>query len=145
MPLPFPPLPDGEPMLTQQQFLDRLKQEPAFAEKMRAHYEAALALPLTEETAGIHQSAAAALQALKHHQGGWNAMQRLQEAIGLLDETEMDPDDMLARMKALTSEATDHLLDVQEPERTRLMSRVAKIRSMLEDFEKKLGGECPQG
>ncbi len=45
--IPFKPLPDDEPLLDVPQFLRRLREEPGFAEKMRAHYEAALALPLS--------------------------------------------------------------------------------------------------
>ena len=55
-PLRFSPLPDDEPPLDLPVFLHRLKLESAFAEKMRAHYETALALPLTPETEESHAS-----------------------------------------------------------------------------------------
>lgn len=53
MPVPFPPFPDGEPPLDAKQFLFRLKHDPGFADKMRAHDEATLALPLNEDMAQL--------------------------------------------------------------------------------------------
>jgi hypothetical protein len=64
MPLRFSPLPDDEPPIDLPAFLHRLKTEPAFAAKMRGHYEAALALPLSPETEELHASARKALATL---------------------------------------------------------------------------------
>ena len=139
MPTPFQPLPDDEPLLDKAQFLFRLKHDPGFAEKMQMHYEAALALPLNEETAELQKSAAAGLRMLKHHQGAWHAMKCLSQAATLGDEGNHEASEVLARFKTLVAEATDHLLDVCEPERTKLMGQVARLRERIAEIEKKWG------
>jgi hypothetical protein len=53
----FKPLPDDEPRLDTKQFLFRLKNDPGFAEKMQAHCESMLALPVNEDTADMHKRA----------------------------------------------------------------------------------------
>lgn len=132
MKIPFKPLPDGEPLLDTQQFLFRLKHDPGFAGKMQAHYESMLALPVNDDTADMHQKAAAALRVLKHHQGAWNAMQALLQSQALMDEaSDLREPDTLRRLRILADEATDHLLDVLEPDRTRLMTRIAGVREMI--------------
>ncbi len=73
----FKPLPGGEPRLDTKQFLFRLKNDPGFAEKMQAHYESMLALPVNEDTADTHKRAKDDLITLKHHQGIWKGMQCL--------------------------------------------------------------------
>jgi hypothetical protein len=127
---PFQPLPDGEPMLSLPQFLARLKNDPGFAPLMQRHYEAALALPEGPDTADMQQAARRALAMLKHHQGAWHAKRLLEEAQGLFDRAEGEPLD-LGRMEALMSEAIDHLLDVQEPERSRFMAVATGMREKV--------------
>lgn len=134
MPRTFQPLPDDEPPLTLPEFLRRLKTEPAFVAKMRAHYEAALAVPLSEETTAMHEAARKALRALKHHDGAFQAREKLKELERLLDEAR---EENRERMTALMDEVVDHLLDVGEPERTRLMLVVTLLRDDLRDM---LGG-----
>lgn len=135
MPMKFKPLPDDEPQISLPQFLHRLKTEPAFVEKMRAHYEQALALPLTPDTEELHTKARAALKTLKHHQGAFHAMRNLEEGLEILD---MSADDFSAaassRLHALTEEASDHLLDVMEPERTKLMNAITSIRAGVQSL-----------
>ena len=137
MPIPFKPLPDGEPLLDTKQFLFRLKHDPGFAETMQRHYEAALALPLNEDTAEMHKAAAGALRLLKHHQGAWKAMKLLQKTLSLIDDESCEPSEIVTQAKTLTAEATDHLLDVLEPERTKLMNQIAGVREMIEDLQNK--------
>ncbi len=128
----FQPLPDGESPLDVKQFLHRLQHDPAFADTMQAHYERILASPHNPDTAEMHQAAQAALRTLKHHQGAWKAKQALEQAIQLLDPATGTPGaTTLRRLHALADEASDHLLDTQEPERTRLMGSITAIRSML--------------
>lgn len=132
METPLNPLPDGEPLLDTQQFLFRLKHDPGFADKMQAHYESMLAQPENDDTTEMRQKAAAALRVLKHHQGAWNAMQALLQSQTLMDEeTDIREPDTLRRLRTLADEATDHLLDVIEPDRTRLMLRIAEVREMI--------------
>jgi hypothetical protein len=132
MKTPFQPLPDDEPPMDLQQFLARLKLEPGFAETMRKHYEAALALPLTPETEDLHQSASAALRTLRHHQGAVHCQKVLKTIIETVETPGFTPDpDELRGLLAKTEEAVDHLLDVMEPERTRFMTKLVEMRDRL--------------
>ena len=132
----FQPLPDGELPLDVKQFLHRLRHEPGFAEIMQSHYETMLATPHSPDTADMHCAAAAALRTLKHHQGAWKAMQALQEAVRLANPSAgRITDESLRRIRALTDGASDDLLDTQEPERTRLMTQITLIRSIVQAFD----------
>lgn len=137
MSTPFQPLPDDEPLLDKAQFLFRLKHDPGFVQKMREHYEAALALPLNEDTAEMHKSAAAALRMLKHRQGALHAMKLLSQVAALGEGEEPAASEVLARVKTLMAEATDHLLDVLEPERTKFINEVAALRERIAEIENK--------
>lgn len=132
----FQPLPNGEPPLDVKQFLHRLRNVPGFAEKMQAHYESMLATPHTPDTQEMHKAAAAALRTLKHHQGAWKAMQALQEATLLANPaTGTITDATLDRIRVLTDTASDELLDTLEPERTRLMTQITRIRGIVTSLE----------
>lgn len=132
----FQPLPDGEPPLDVKQFLHRLRNAPGFAEKMQAHYESMLATPRTPDTQEMHKAAALALRTLKHHQGAWKAMQALEEATHLANPANGPiTDESLRRIRTLTDGASDDLLDTLEPERTRLMSQITLIRSIVTSLE----------
>ena len=132
------PLPDHGPLMDKKQFLERLKQDPGFVEKMQARYEAALALPENPETTQLRASAGLALRKLKHYQGTWLAGELLLQARGVIDENrhDLEPAD-LRRMLALTDEASDHLLDVMEPDRTRFMTMITELREMIRRLVKK--------
>ncbi len=139
MKISFKPLPDDEPPLNVPQFLARLKHDRGFAEKMQAHYEAALALPRNADTEDMQKAADAALRTLRHHQGAWKAKQALEQSVALMEKDDFgDNADMLRRSLALTEEAIDHVLDVMEPERTRLMARCTgmqtEIRRLLSEL-----------
>ena len=139
MKIPFKPLPDDEPPLTIPQFLARLKHDPGFAEKMQAHYESMLALPLNADTGDMHKAASAALRTLRHHQGAWKAKQAFIQAQDLMEEDGFTRNpDVLRSILALNEEAIDHLLDVLEPERTHFMAKFtsiqADIRRMLAEL-----------
>ena len=132
----FQPLPDGEPPLDVKQFLFRLQNEPGFAEKMQAHYESMLATPNSPETAEMHRAATAALRTLKHHQGAWKAMKAVQEAAQLANPAAGPiTDETLRRIRTLTDGASDDLLDTLEPERSRLMTQITLIRSIVQAFD----------
>lgn len=132
----FQPLPDGEPPLTIPQFLARLRHEPGFAETMQAHYESMLVVPKTPLTATMRKKAAEALRTLRHHQGAWKAKQCLLQGQALMvDDGFLDDPAIHGRIAALTTEARDHLLDVLEPERTRLMASIAEVRKMLKALQ----------
>ena len=124
----FSPLPDDEPMITLPEFLRRLKNEPEFVAKMRAHYEAALALPDTPDTTAMREAAGKALQTLKHHQGAYHAKERLREAEALMEAMDAAH---LPRISELVDEAVDHTLDIMEPERTKFMKAITSIQSEL--------------
>lgn len=132
MPLRLSPLPDDEPPIDLPTFLHRLKTEPAFAAKMRAHYEAALALPLTPETEALHASARKALATLKHHQGALHARRRLAEVAAWLDSGRDQAE--LPQISALMDEAVDEMLDVLEPERTKYLTRILEMRAALQEL-----------
>ena len=132
MPIRFSPLPDDEPPIDLPAFLQRLRTEPAFAAKMRAHYAAALVLPLTPETEEMQASARKALAALKHHQGALHARQKLAEVSAWL-ESDADPEE-LPRMRVLMDEAVDEMLDVAEPERTKFLTRILEMREALREL-----------
>lgn len=128
----FQPLPDGEPPLTIPQFLQRLRHEPGFAEKMQAHYESMLAEPQTPQTLLMRQQAADALRTLKHHQGLWKGMNCLLRANAMMDEDGfLDDPELRQQIATLTDEASDHLLDVLEPDRKPLMGAITKIRKSI--------------
>ncbi|MCX6839226.1 MAG: hypothetical protein NTX35_15660 [Verrucomicrobia bacterium] len=128
----FQPLPDGEPPLDVKPFLHHLRHDPGFAETMQAHCKSRLATPHSPDTAVVHQAAQAALRTLKHHQGAWKAKQALEQAIQLLDPATGAHDaTTLRRLHALADEASNHLLDTQEPERTRLMGSITAIRAAI--------------
>lgn len=112
------------------QFLARLKHDLGFAEKMEAHYQAQLALPLDADTRDMHEAATTALRTLRHHQGAWKAAKVLEQAEALIDKPDFTKDDDgIRRALALTEEGIDHILDVLEPERTRLLARLTKLQS----------------
>ena len=135
MKIPFQPLPDGEEPHTVKEFLFRLQHDPGFAGTMQRHYEAALALPAGPDTADMQRQARAALKALKHHQGAWLGMQALKKGQALMEDPHepCDPD-LMARLEALAREAVDHLLDVQEPERTRIMASATGILAHIREI-----------
>lgn len=135
MKIPFQPLPDGEPKLDVPQFLFRLKHDPGFAPLMQRHYEAALALPAGPDTEDMQRSAKAALKTLKHHQGAWHAMQALKRCVDLKEQPGLSREELLTQMAALASEAIDHLLDVDEPERSRLMARTTAIQDAIREMQ----------
>lgn len=136
MSTPFQPPPDDEPLYTNEEFISRLEHDPEFGDMLQSQYEAALALPLNDDTAEMHKSAAAALKGLKHLRGARNAQKLLLQAASLRDDGSQDATEMLAQLKNLLAEATDHLLDVSEPERTRLMGLMAGLRERLAKHEK---------
>lgn len=132
MKVPFQPLPDGEELMTIPQFLARLKHDPGFAEKMEAHYQAQLALPRNAETEEMHQAATKALRTLRHHQGAWKAVSVLRQGEALIEQPGFREDrEAMQRALALTEEGIDHLLDVLEPERTRLLASLTECQSTL--------------
>lgn len=138
MPIPFRPLPDDEPPLTLPEFLRRLEGEPEFVAKMRAHYEAALALPLSPDTEALHAAASKALRTLKHHQGLVGAKRKIVQAFGLLELEEIEglPEETYAECERLLDEARDDALDVLEPERTSLMTKIAGVQEALTELRK---------
>ncbi len=133
MKIPFKPLPDDERPMDVPQFLRRLREEPGFAEKMRAHYEAALALPHSPDTEEMHAAARKALATLKHHQGAWHCKRLLQECLDAMGAPDFggEPEDYV-QLLAKTEEARDCLLDVQEPERSRFVEKVTRLRDEME-------------
>lgn len=135
MPAKFTPLPADEPMLTLPEFLKRVDNEPAFAEKMRAHYESMIAVPASPETDAMRKAAQGALKTLKHRLGVVHAIAKLVEGEQLMDEPEADFD----RIYALVEGAVDDLLDVMEPDRTRLMKRVLELQESVRKFKEDTG------
>jgi len=136
MKVPFQPLPDGEEPHTVKEFLFRLKHDPGFAERMQQHYEAALALPAGPDTEDMQNKARAALKTLKHHQGAWHAMQALQKGQALIEAPrDLHDSELFARLAALASEAIDHLLDVQEPDRTRIMAGAIGLQDHIRKLQ----------
>ncbi len=132
----FQPLPDGQPPLDVKQFLHKLQHQPGFAKTMQAHYESMLATPHTPATADMHTAAQAALRTLKHHQGVWKSFEALQVAIQLTNPAHgAITDESLRRIRSLTDQASDDLLDTLEPERTRLMTQISVIRDIVKQLE----------
>lgn len=132
----FQPLPDGEPPLNVKQFVHRLEHEPGFADTMLAHYESMLATPRTPDSEAMHQTAAEGLRTLKHHLGERKAMQAIHEATQLANPAAGPiTDATLHRIRVLTDQASDDLLDTLEPERTHLMTQITLIRSIVTAFD----------
>ncbi len=117
-------------MLTLPQFLMRLNTEPAFAAKMRAHYESMIAVPASPETDEMRKAAQAALKSLKHRIGVLHALAKLEEADKILEKSAEIPEDDLPHLNALVDGAVDDLLDVMEPERTRIMGMVLELQAV---------------
>jgi len=80
----------------------------------------------------MHEAATKALRTLRHHQGAWKAVNVLRQAEALMEQPGFANDrDSLEAALALTEEGIDHLLDVLEPERTRLLLRLTVCQSTL--------------
>lgn len=122
-------------MLTLPEFLKRVDTEPAFAAKMRAHYESMIAVPASPATDEMRKAAQGALKTLKHRLGVVHAIAKLVEGEKLMDESEAD----FVRIHALVDGAVDDLLDVMEPDRTRLMKRVLDLREWVQEFKEQHG------
>ena len=127
---PHPP--DVQPWITLPEFLRLLKTDPEFIRKTRANLEAALAIPLSPDTEQMHANARTMLQTLKHHEALTQAEKRMLEAGAILKEPIADWDETTPRrLNALVEESMDHLLDVQEPERTALMKTAMGLQEMM--------------
>lgn len=136
---PFASPSDDDLPIDLEHFLHRLEHEPEFVREMQTSCKAALALPLNEDTAEIRKSAATGLKLLKHHLGTSEAVKLLLQARDLGYQMQADGVPRFVELKRLIAEATDHLLDAKEPDRTRLMAKIAEIREMI---EKVAPGSC---
>jgi hypothetical protein len=104
---------------------------------MEAHYQAQLALPQNAETEELHQAATKALRTLRHHQGVWKAVSNLRQVQALLAQPGFREDrEAMQRAVALTEEGIDHLLDVLEPDRTRLLASFTGFQTTLREWLK---------
>ena len=130
---PPQPEPDDEPPFTFEEFMFRLKHDPGFAGAMQRSYEAALALPEGPETADMQEAARKGLAVLMRQQGALHAV-RLFERVRALMETPAGERPDIEGMEALTTEAIDHLLDVQEPERSRFMAVATGLRDKFREL-----------
>ncbi len=128
---------DGFPSL--EEFLERLKTDPAFREKMNKVYEEVLAMPATPEIAPMQENARKALEAHRSHQATLKAMAVIREGQEMLVKAKksLEPAavrEALARME----EARDILLDVREPERSRHMAAFTalceEMRAVLREW-----------
>ena len=64
-------------------------------------------------------------------------MKLLSQVAALGEGEEPAASEVLARVKTLMAEATDHLLDVLEPERTKFINEVAALRERIAEIERK--------
>lgn len=125
-------LPDDEPEMDKEVFMDRLRSDAAFVAKMRAHHEPILALPDNEETLPMKAMATDVLLLIRHQQGrasGEKLLVELQQVLAGLTSYD-DPED-LRKMLLLLDEARDCILDAMEPQRTTLMKIAEELHVML--------------
>ncbi|HEV7404179.1 MAG TPA: hypothetical protein VGO11_14660 [Chthoniobacteraceae bacterium] len=132
MPIPFRPLPEDEPPLTIPQFLRRLEHDPAFAAKMRKHYETQLVIPLSPESEEMHKRTEAAFRTFKHHQGVVHTKRKMAELDKWVENPTLPESERYERCARVLEEARDYALDMLEPERTSTMKRIADTQSALQ-------------
>ena len=127
--------PDDDDSWSDAEFLAWMRQDPDFHAKMRKSYEAALALPLTPETEELHKQARAGLDILRHHRGVMLCKESVKRIMEVVRAADFIPDPAeLRRMIAQADEAMDHLLDVREPERSRMMATLVSVRDNLREI-----------
>lgn len=115
---------DGE-FTSEAEFTERMKQDPAFREILRKGHGEAPTLP-------------GGLEAMRHLRGAMLCKESLQRIMDVVHSAHFTPGPAeLRSLIAQADEAVDHLLDVREPERSRMMATLLHVR---EDLRKILAG-----
>ena len=125
----MPPGEDDESFMSKEEFDDRMENDPEFVRALMESYEAVLALPPSPENETLQALARKALDATRHSA----ALHRSQQCILEVRDALGRPEELatvqsIRRLTALLEEAMDHMLDVNEPHRTRMMAQLLALR-----------------
>ena len=111
------------------EFNDRMENDPEFVRALMESDEAVLALPPSPENEAMQAMARQAREATRHSA----ALHRSQQCMLEVSDAFGRPEELasvagIRRLAALIEEAMDHMLDVQEPHRTRMMTQLLALR-----------------
>ncbi len=129
-------------MISQEDFMRKLREDPEFAAGMRQVLEDSLALPDSPETEAMKQAARTALQ----FHVGFDVLgmmeEKMETLVRRLTELKNNPDaDGLREVNEQMDAITDEALDLPEPHRTAIMAGLTATQSHLRKITGTLGSE----